>query len=94
MASEGNHTFSEKRTREVLLGRTITFTQARTTSIGVTAETVASQTATSRVSDGSISVANGLTQDTAVTRNTDITAYILFSHVESTTVSGLTFSIS
>jgi Family of unknown function (DUF6114) len=81
-------------TQHVLLGRTIRITEARVTSRGVTSETVASQTGSADDSNGTASVANGLTEDRAVTRETNVTAHILFSHVESITVSGASFSIS
>jgi hypothetical protein len=77
-----------------VLGRTITITQARVTSRGVTAETVTSRTGSADDSDGSLSVANGLTEDIAVTRDTNVTSHILFSHVERVTASGISFSIA
>ena len=81
-------------TQHVLLGRTITITQVSAISRGATAETVASRTGSSSVSNGSLSAANGLTENLPVTRDTNATAQILFSSSDSITLSGLTFSIS
>ena len=77
-----------------VLGKTITITQARVTSRGVTSETVASRTGSADDTKGAISAANGFTEDIAVTRDTNVTAHVLFSYVESVKVSGISFSIA
>jgi hypothetical protein len=77
-----------------VLGRTIKITQATATARGITSETVASHTDVESTTDGTLSADNGLQSDRAVAISTDVTAQVLYSHVESATATGISFSIS
>jgi uncharacterized protein DUF6114 len=81
-------------TTQHVLGRTIRITQASVTSRGITSETVAAHTSLEHSSDGTLTASNGLEGNIAETIETNVTAQILFGHAESTTISGISFSIS
>jgi hypothetical protein len=79
-----------------VLGRTIKITQASAISRGVTSEIVASHTDVENTTSGTLAASTpdkGLQFDTAVDIATNVTAKIMYSHTESTTVTGITFSI-
>jgi hypothetical protein len=77
-----------------VLGRTIRITQATVKSRGITSETLATHISLEYSSDGSLAGTNGLEQNVAETIETNVTSQILFSHAESATISGVSFSIS
>jgi hypothetical protein len=77
-----------------VLGRTIRITEATVTSRGITSETVASHVDITDSTNSTLSAANGLEQRVAMNINTNVTNQTLFSHTESSTVTGSLVTIS
>lgn len=77
-----------------VLGATIRIAEATSTSRGITSETVASHAGSDHSTNATLSVANGLQADRAVEIEDNVTSQVLYSNVESVTVTGASFSIS
>src|SRR5262249_44515956 len=77
-----------------VLGRTIRITEATSTSRGITSEAVATHVDITHNTNPTVSVANGLEEDVAITIETNVTSHILFSHSESTTITDSMATIS